>query len=146
MKWIFVSWLSSPPLCAFLPPWISALDDTPKPSAQWRSVLAAVSDYPSSDQILVGEPLSRNAHHEAFQPLQRVALHIALIEPECELINVAAEMLWADVMERAVDAALQHRPNALDAVCRHAVVADVFASAVIDGFTLEKRPHNAIIC
>src|ERR1700722_10846570 len=78
-------------------PSILAWDDMPEPSALWRPVPAAVSDYPSSDQILVSEPLPRNAVHEAVQPLQGMPLHVALIEAERELVNVAVQVLVAGV-------------------------------------------------
>ena len=64
-----------------------ASDDTPEPFARWRPVLAAVSDCPSSDQILVGQPLARNARHEAIEPVQGMPLHVALVEAERELVN-----------------------------------------------------------
>src|SRR5271169_6957580 len=88
-------------------PSILAWDDMPEPSAQWRPVPAAVSDYPSSDQILIGQPLPRNAMHEAIQPLQRVPLHVALVEAERELVHVAMQVLVAGVMIDAVQAALE---------------------------------------
>ena len=61
--------------------------------------------------------------------------YIALVERESELIDVPAEVLLADVVESAVDAALQHRPNRFDAIGRNAV-ADVRACLVVDRFLL----------
>jgi hypothetical protein len=68
----------------------------------------------SSDQILVGQPLPGCAFDEAFQPPERVPLDITLVEPKSELVNVPPEMLRADVVERAISAALENRPNALN--------------------------------
>src|SRR5579864_4726941 len=109
------------------PPSISVSDGTPALFERWRPVLAAVSDYPSSDQILVGEPLPRNACHEAVQPLKGVPLHVALIEPERELVYIAMQVLVAGVVIDAVQPALQNGPDALDAVRRHAIIPDVLA-------------------
>ena len=80
-----------------------------------RGFLAVSERSCSSDQRLVGEPLACRAIYEAFQALQGVALHIAIIEPESELPHLAVKVLLAHMMERAVDAALQNRPNCLDA-------------------------------
>ena len=60
-------------------------------------------------------------------------LDVAFIEPERELINVAVQMLRADMVERAVNAALKNGKDAFDAVCRH-VVADELGCAVVDRF------------
>jgi len=70
-------------------PSILVWDDMPEPSVLWRQVPAAVSDYPSSDEILVSEPLPCNAMHEAIQPSHGVPLHVALVEAERELVNIA---------------------------------------------------------
>jgi hypothetical protein len=35
-------------------------------------------------------------------------LHVAFIQPKGELVNVPAKMLWADMMEGAIDAALEN--------------------------------------
>jgi hypothetical protein len=124
------------PFFASSPPSILAWDDMPELSSQWRPVLAAVSDYPSSDQILVGESLPRNTSHEAVQPMQGVPLYVALVEAKRELVNIAMQVLVAGVVIDAVQTALQHRPDALNAVRRHAVIPDVLARAVNDGFVL----------
>jgi hypothetical protein len=47
------------------------------------------------------------------------------IEPESELVDVAIKVLFADMVEGAVDARPSARPNRLDAVGRDAI-ADVF--------------------
>src|SRR5579862_141025 len=127
-------------------PWILVSGDTPELSARWRQVLAAVSvsDGPSSDQILVSEPLPCNARHEAVQPLQGMPLHVALIQPERELVNVAMQVLVAGVVIDAMQATLQDSPNALNTVGRHAIVPDVLASAMNDGFVLVVAVQSGI--
>lgn len=116
-------------------PSILAWDDTPEPSAQWRPVPAAVY-YPSSDQILVSEPLPCNAVHEAVQPLQGVPLYVALVEPKRELVNVAVQVLITGVVIDAVQSALQNGPNALNPVRRHAIIPHILARGVNDGLVL----------
>lgn len=92
---------------------------------------------------LVGKPLPCRAFHEAFEALQGVARNIALVEPESELVQMASKVLVADVVERTVDAALQHCPNRLDTVSRNAVPR-VFARAVVYRL-MGKRPTKAEI-
>jgi hypothetical protein len=116
----------SPLSSASLPPWILASDDMPEPSAQWRPVLAAVSDYPSSDQILVGQSLARNSRYEAIQPLQRVPLHIALVEVERELVYVAMQVLVDGIVIEAMQTALQDSPT-------HSMLLVVTPSQVFSG-------------
>jgi hypothetical protein len=58
-----------------------------------------------------------------------VALHIAIVQAERELIHIAVKMLWAGVVIDAVQAALHNGPNAFDAV-RGNIVADILAVAV----------------
>jgi hypothetical protein len=72
----------------------------------------------SSDQPFVGQSLPCRAVNEAIETLQGVPLHIALIEPESELIDVPAKVLRADMVEGAVNTALQDSPDAFDAVGR----------------------------
>src|SRR5271166_4628122 len=76
-------------------PWFLASACTTEPCARWRRVLAAVWADRSRDQRLVGQPLAGDALDEAGEPLQRVALDVALIQPEAELVNVAVQMLRA---------------------------------------------------
>ncbi len=85
----------------------------------------------SSDQILVRETPARYAINKAVEAVEGMALHVALIEAKGELINVAVQVLVAGVVIDAMQAPLQDRPNALDAVRRH-VVTRVLASTVND--------------
>ena len=61
----------------------------------------------SSDQVLVGQPLAFCRIDEARDPLCRMPSNVALIESEGELINVPTKMLWADMMEGAIDTAFE---------------------------------------
>ena len=60
----------------------------------------------------VSEPLPRNRVHEGIKTIERVASDVPLIQPERELVNVASEMLLADLVIDAVQSALENRPNA----------------------------------
>lgn len=70
--------------------------------------------------------------------------HVAVIEAERELVNVAAKMLRAGVVINADQPALHDREHGLDAIRSHAV-ADVFAVAVIDGVVVEKQTADASV-
>src|SRR5260370_15992915 len=98
----------------------------------------------SLHQRFVGQPLAGNAVNKAVEPLQRMPLDMALVEPERELVNVAAKMLRTGVVIDANQAALQNRENALDAVGRY-VVADELGSTVVDGFVIEEQAGEAAI-
>ena len=53
-------------------------------------------------QLLVGQPLPDRALDQAIQPLHRVNLHVALVEPERKFIDVPAQVLHRDVVVGAV--------------------------------------------
>ena len=139
----FFASLSSPLSSASSQLSTSVSGGTPKLDQRSFRALQAALEH-SLDQRLVGQPLASNAINEAVEPLQGMPLHIALIEPKSELVNVSAKMLRANVVEGAVDATLQDGPDAFDAVGRNAI-ADIFASAVIDGFVRETRCSQTAI-
>ena len=92
------------------------------------------------DQLPVGQPLpshhSGEVRHLAFRVLATD------IVPSGELVHVAVQVLFAQVVIGAMIAALEHRPERLDPVgVRHSV--DIFADRVLDGFV---RPGNAAVC
>jgi len=70
----------------------------------------------SLDQLLVGQPFPGHAIHEAIEPRQRMALDVTVIEPKCEFIDIAAQVLGAGVVIDTVDAAFHDGPYAL--ACR----------------------------
>ncbi len=83
------------------------------------------------NETLVGEALAdhpTNGHVDKAH-----GAGFARILAERKLVNVAVKVLLAHEVVDAVVAALQQRPEAFDAVGMDAVVADIFASRVIDG-------------
>ena len=48
-----------------------------------------------------------------------MALHIAVVQAKCKLLNVAVKVLRACVMVDAMQTTLQHGPDAFDAVGAH---------------------------
>jgi hypothetical protein len=123
------------------------LADSSEPHRQSRSVPLVAST--SCGQPFVSQALSADRSNHAIQPFGCVILYVALIQPPCKLIGVAANMLGADVMEGSVHSTLEHSPNAFNAVSG-SDSPRVFASGVVDGFMLEKQPvkireNNAVI-
>jgi hypothetical protein len=76
-------------------------------------------------------------------PVERVSLDVTIVEAKRELIDVAAKVLLADVMVRAIDAALQQRPDRLDTIRSH-VVARILGDAVIDRLMLVRVAKTLI--
>src|SRR5574338_1627240 len=85
----------------------------------------------SCDQLRIGEATANRRAEQAGEPLHGVAAHVAVVEAEGELADVADKVLGADVVIGADQATLEDRKDALHAVRGYAV-ADVFAEAVID--------------
>lgn len=65
--------------------------------------------------------------------------HVAVVEAERELADVAVQMLRAGVVIDTMDAALHDRPHAFDPVGVN-TVADVFARAVVDALVGVEQP------
>src|SRR4051812_4989193 len=97
----------------------------------YRGFPALSPGWYSSDQILIGQPLAGGAVNEAVDPLRCIPPDVAVVEPERELIDVAMRVLRTDMVERAIDAALENGKDALNPVRRH-VAANELGSAVID--------------
>src|SRR3954447_11141965 len=108
------------------------------------SAASGFSADPSCDQRLVCQPLAGCSGDEAVQPGQCVQLDVAFVQPERELVNVAAQMLRAGMMIDAENAALHDREDALDAVGCH-VAAHELSSAVIDRLVIEEQPGEATV-
>src|ERR1035441_8570872 len=70
----------------------------------------------SLDQPLVRETFSAAGVDETVQPLKGVPLHVAIVQPKRELIDVALQVLRAGVVIDAMKPALQDGPEALNAV------------------------------
>src|SRR6266568_6567037 len=62
----------------------------------------------SCDELLVCDARARSRFDETIKTRKRAALHVAIVEPECELVNVTGKMLGAGVMVDASKPALQH--------------------------------------
>src|SRR6202035_4985845 len=70
---------------------------------------------------------------------------VSFIEPESELINIAAKMLWAGMMINTMQSAFENRKNAFNPICSD-IVANEFPRFMIDRFMLESQHIEAIIC
>ena len=92
----------------------------------------------------VSEPLPRNRVHEGIKTIERVASDVPLIQPERELVNVASEMLLADLVIDAVQSALEDCPHALDAVCS-GVPANVLTRRVVDSLLPEEEQSIQVV-
>jgi hypothetical protein len=76
--------------------------------------------------------LSDYRNDERVQPLQGVTAHVADVQAEGELVHVAMQMLLRNLMVDAIDSALEHSPNAFDAVRADSVLG-VVSGSVVDG-------------
>ena len=100
----------------------------------------------SGHKPFVGQSPVFDAVNERFQTLGRVPANIAVIKPPSEFIDVSASVARADVMEGAVNAALQDCPSGLNAIRGNVAVdvqLDVFARRVIDRLVPEEQTVHA---
>src|ERR1035437_6599904 len=74
-------------------------------------------------QFLIGEMLSNYRNHEAIETLKRVAFHVADVQAESELIHVAMQVFFRDLVVNAIYAALENSPDAFNAVRADAILA-----------------------
>lgn len=93
-------------------------------------------------QFLVGEMLSNYRNHEAIQPLKSVTAHVAHVKAKRKLIHIAMQMLLRNLMIHAVHSALEHSPNAFNAVSADSVLG-VDSRRVIDGFMAKEETVKA---
>jgi len=114
-----------------------ASGDRPAPTRPHGSALPVLSGR-SCCQRLVGNATSSRRHDEAIQPLKGLALHVAVIQAEGELVDVAAKVLAAGVVIDANDAPFHDRENAFNAV-RGDVATHVFARSVVDRIMAEEQ-------
>ena len=73
-----------------------------------------------------------------------MAFHVAIVQPESELVNVTAKVLRIDMVINAMQTALQHRPDAFDIVGRNAI-ADILASRMADRLVLVEQAADSLI-
>src|ERR1700683_4332468 len=88
---------ASASVVAFWPVSSLASADRPAQHRQSHLILLVVCAL-SLDQPLIGQALSSDTIDETIKPRESVVLHIALVEPEGELIDIAAKMLRARVV------------------------------------------------
>ncbi len=86
--------------------------------------------------------LSDYRNHERIQPLQGVTAHVADVQAERELIHIAMQVLLGNLMVNAIHSALEHSPNAFNAVRADSVLG-VDASRVIDSLVAKEQPVEA---
>src|SRR5208282_3934964 len=86
--------------------------------------------------------LSNYRNYEAVEPLQSVTAHVADVKAKRELIHVAMQVLLGNLMVNAVHSALEHSPDAFNAV-RADSIFGVDASGVIDGFVAKEQTVKA---
>src|SRR5208282_1003089 len=86
--------------------------------------------------------LSNYRNYEAVEPLQRVTAHVADVKAKRELIHVAMQMLLGNLMVNAIHSALEHSPDAFNAVRADAVLA-VLSGSVVDAIVAEEQTIKA---
>src|ERR1700678_3698667 len=89
----------------FSPACVSALASTAclaggKPALDPRS--GRGSPGPSRDHLFVRDALADYTVDERVKPLERVAFHVTFVQTECELVDVAMEVLRACVVVDAM--------------------------------------------
>lgn len=93
----------------------------------------------------IGEPLADDTLEGIGRPFGIVhAKGNPVVVSEVELGKVAVQMLLADMVEGAGDAALQDREVTLDGVGVN-VATDIFLDAVVDGLMAEVPVHMAVL-
>lgn len=98
----------------------------------------------SCGQILIGETATNGRAEHTGEPFHRMMAHVAVIEAEGELVDVAVQMLGAGVMINADQAPLHHRKDALDPV-RGDVAAHIFARAVVDALMGVEQAADRVV-
>src|SRR5579864_100358 len=144
LRWGFIYMTPAEPFCACAP----ASSPSSSGRGQGRPVLGQrsglVSWAASCGQFLVGDPALGRGSDQAVQPLEGMALHVALVQSEGELVDVAAKVLVAGVVVDAVQSALEDRPHGFNAV-RMDAIADVLACAVVDRLAPEEQATQATV-
>src|SRR5208282_4210237 len=94
--------------------------------------------YSSCRQPRVGQALPADRFNHRIQPLKRMPLDVAFVQPESELIQIAAEVLAAHAVVNAIVAAFQDGPDAFNRV-RVGRASRILASRMIDGIVLVEQ-------
>lgn len=84
-------------------------------------------------QIVISQTRPKAHVDQAFDPLDYVALHVTLIEPERKFVHIVTKAFSTGVMINAMKHALQNSPQAFDTVARHSINA-IFGRTMVDTF------------
>lgn len=122
---------------------ISALADARAPYPQSCGARAESLVW-SRDQLLVRDTSARSRLDETIKPRKRAALHVAVVQSESELVNVAGKMFRAGVMIDANESAFQHGPHRFNAVGAD-TVPHVLTCAMVYRLMLEACFVNASV-
>src|SRR5580658_3536666 len=106
--------------CAFLPASSLALPYTPRRCQRLcQAPLARSRAVASLNKRIICEPLSSRTIYKAFEPRQGVVFDVALVQPERKFVRIAVQVLRADMMIDANQAALENCENAFHPICGH---------------------------
>ena len=82
--------------------------------------------------------------YQAVQPVKCVSFDVAFVQPECEFVNVAIQVLRAGVMVDAMQPTLHYSPDRLYAV-RGDVPAHIFTRAMVDSLAVKEQPVQSVV-
>ena len=113
------------------------------PQSVLPSTVTIVAFLLRRDQVLVHDSYTHAFRQQGVDPAHRMVLHIALVQPERELVHVPLKVLLAERVVHTVEAALQDGPHALDAIgMRHAI--HVLLGAVVDRSMVIHQVHTDV--
>src|SRR5689334_16042423 len=99
---------------------------------------------PSSRQLRVGQALELRLGDEVMQSVNRPALAPAFVQAEGKLVDVTRQMLRADLMVDADEAALEDGEETLGAVRRDAATRE-YLSRVVDRRMMEEQAVESFV-
>ena len=82
------------------------------------------------NQFLICDAMAHDSRYKAIQPLQRVPLHVAIVQAPSEFIDVPLDVFFARMMINAVNTMLHNSPNRFNTV-RCDAIAGVFVLYVV---------------
>ena len=98
----------------------------------------------SLNQPRVGQTLAVYGFDEAVETVQRVNLHITLVQAKGEFVHIAVKMLRAGVVVDAIHPTLHDRPNTFNGVGVHITPA-VLPGAMVYRLMPEKEAANSSV-
>ncbi len=94
-------------------------------------------------------PASQRASETSYRRPENVRV-LPVVIPELELGNVEGEILLGDVMERAENAAIQERPEAVNSpsvdIAPHVFATDVRDAGMLVAFLVQLLVKPAFVC